>query len=93
MRGTKPEECDRRKIEEKRPLNGKKRNESFETNLDRSKGCKGARTEMTRRTLRAKVDAKEGQSTRREGRHRTLRQNETPEGGKAGLNRPWDPML
>ena len=80
-------------MEEKRPLDGKKRNESFGTNLDRSEGCRGARTGMTRRTLRAKVDAKEGQSSQREGRHRTLRQNETPEGRKVGLNRPWDPVL
>ena len=80
-------------MEEKRPLNGKKKDKGFETNLDRSEGCRGARTGMTRRTLRAKVDAKEGQSSRREGRHETLRQNETPEGRKTGLNRPWDPAL
>ena len=80
-------------MEEKGHLDGKKRNEGFGTNLDRSEGCRGARTGMTRRMLRAKMDAKEGQSSRREGRHGTLRQNETLEGGKVGLNRPWDPTL
>ena len=69
MQRTKPEECGKRKMEEKGHLNGKRRNESFGTNLDRSEGCKGTRTGMTRRTLGAKVDAKEGQSSQGEGRH------------------------
>ena len=51
-------------------LNGKKKNEGSGTNLDRSKGCRGARTGMTRRTPRAKEDTKEGQGSRREGEHR-----------------------
>ena len=90
---TKPEECGKRKMEEKGDLDGKRRYESSGTNLDHSEGCRGARTGMTRRMPRAKVDAKEGQSSRREGRHGTLRQNETSEGRKAGLKKPWDPAL
>ena len=41
-------------MEEKRPLNGKKKNEGSGTNLDHSEGCRGARTGMTRRMPRAK---------------------------------------
>ena len=48
-RETKPEECDRRKMEEKKPLNGKKKNKGFRTNLDCSEGCRGVRTGMTRK--------------------------------------------
>ena len=43
-----------KKMGEKRPLNGKKKNEGSETNLDHSEGCKGARIGMTRRMPRAK---------------------------------------
>ena len=49
-------------MEEKGHLDGKERNESSGTNLDHSEGCRGARTWMIQRMLRAKVDAKEGQS-------------------------------
>ena len=70
LRETKPEECGKRKMEEKRPLNGKKKNEGSGTNLDRSEGCRGARTGMTRRMPRAKIDAKEGQGSREKGRNR-----------------------
>ena len=38
----------------KRPLSGRKKNEGSGTNLDRSEGCRGVRTGMTRRTPRAK---------------------------------------
>ena len=58
-------EIRQKKMEEKRPLNGKKKNEGSGTNLDRSEGCRGARTGMTRKTPRAKEDAKEGQGSRR----------------------------
>ena len=56
-------------MEEKGHLDGKRRNESSETNLSRSEGCRGAGTGMTRRTPRAKADTKEGQSSWREGGH------------------------
>ena len=59
-----------KKMEEKRPLNGKKKNEDFGTNLDRSEGCRGARIGMTRRMPRAKEDAKEDKGSRRKGGHR-----------------------
>ena len=59
-----------KKMEEKRPLNGKKKNEDSKTNLDRSEGCRGARIGMTQGIPRAKEDAKEGQGSRRKGRHR-----------------------
>ena len=66
----------KKKMAKKRPLSGGKKDEGAGTNLDRSEGCRGARTGMTRRMLRAKVDAKEGQSSRREGRHRQNFQTE-----------------
>ena len=59
-----------KKMEEKRPLNGKKKDKGSGTNLDRSEGCRGARTGMTRRMPRAKEDAKEGQGSRRKDGHR-----------------------
>ena len=41
----------------KRPLNGRKKNEDSGINLDRSEGCRGARTGMTRRAPMAREDA------------------------------------
>ena len=81
MRGTKPEGCGRREMEEKGHLDGKKRNdkkrnEGSGTNLDRSDGCTGARTGMTRGTPRAKEDAKEGQGSQRGSRHQQSSQAE-----------------
>ena len=40
LRGTKPKEGGRRKMEEKGHPNGKKGNESFGTNLSRFEGCR-----------------------------------------------------
>ena len=81
-----------KKMEEKRPLNGRKKNEGSGTNLDRSEGCRGARTGMTRRMHRAKktpwrVRALEEKADT----DRTFRRNRVPKGGRAGLNRPRDP--
>ena len=59
-----------KKMEEKRPLNGKKKNEGSGTNLDRPEGCRGARTGTTRKMPRAKEDTKEGQGSRRKGGYR-----------------------
>ena len=82
-----------KKMEEKMPLNDKKKNEGSGTNLDRSEGCRGARTGMTRRTTRAKKTPRRVRALKEKAdTDRTFRQNETPEGGKAGLNRPWDLM-
>ena len=56
-----------KKMEEKRSLNDKKKNEGSGTNLDRSEGCRRTRTGMTRKMPRAKEDAKEGQGSQRKG--------------------------
>ena len=94
LRETKPEECGRRKMEEKRPLNGKKKNGGFGTNLDRSEECRGARTGTTRRTLGARRMPKGVRAFgEKADTNETFRRNEGSKGEKAGLNRPWDPVL
>ena len=77
----------------KRPLNGGKKNEGSGTNLDRSEGCRGARTGMTRRMPMAQEDAKRIRTLEeRADIDRTLKWNKAPKGGRTGLNRPWDPV-
>ena len=62
-------ECGRRKMKKKEHLDDKRRNESSGTNLGCSEGCRDAGTGMTRRILRAKTNAEEGQSSQKEDGH------------------------
>ena len=76
-------------MEEKRPLNGKKKNEGSGINLDRSEGCRGARTGMTRRMPRAKKTPRRVRALEEKAdTDRTFKRNRAPEGGRASLNRP-----
>ena len=77
----------------KRPLDGKKKDGGSGTNLDRSEGCRGAKTGITRRMPMAQEDIERIRAL--EGRtdaDRILRRNRAPKGGRTGLNRPWDPV-
>ena len=76
----------------KRSLSGGKKDEGAGTNLDRSEGCRGARTGTTRRVPMAQEGANRIRALeRRADTGRTLGWNRSPKGGRTGLNRPWDP--
>ena len=77
----------------KRPLSGGKKNEGSGTNLDRSEGCRGARTGTTRRAPMSQGDAKRDRALKeRADTARILKQNKGPKNGRTGLNRPRDPV-
>ena len=77
----------------KRPLSGGKKDEGSGTNLDRSEGCRGARTGMTRRMPIAQEDVRRIRTLEeRIDTDRTLKRKRAPKGGRMGLNRPWDSM-
>ena len=89
---TNSEEYNRKKMAKKRPLSGGKKDEGSGTKLDRSEGCRGARTGTTRRAPVAREDAKRNRALEeRADTDRTLERNGAPKGGRMGLNRPWDP--